>query len=111
MPESNLQTVRLTIDGKPAEVSEGQTLLQAASSLGIRLPVLCHHPRLPVSGSCRACLVEVEGSRVLVPACARKAEPGMVIRTATDRARRSRRLVLELLLADHPAPCQKTRLP
>ncbi len=103
--------VHLTLDGQAVEVEAGQTLLQAASSLGISLPVLCYHPRLPVAGSCRACLVEVEGSRVLVPACARKAEEGMVVRTSTERARKSRRLVLELLIADHPAPCKKTLLP
>ncbi|MBI4361748.1 MAG: formate dehydrogenase subunit alpha [Euryarchaeota archaeon] len=99
------ETVSVTIDGRAAEARPGETILQAMRRLGLDVPVLCYHPRLPPSGSCRACLVEVDGSRTLVPSCARRAEPGMVVRTATPRAEAARKMVIELLLADHPIPC------
>jgi predicted molibdopterin-dependent oxidoreductase YjgC len=90
-------TVELTIDGRPVAVPEGATLLEAARQLEIETPTLCFLESLTPVNVCRICVVEVEGSRVLVPACSRKAEAGMVVKTDSERVRLSRRLVLELL--------------
>jgi predicted molibdopterin-dependent oxidoreductase YjgC len=87
----------LTVDGQPVEVPEGSTLLEACRAVGREIPTLCYGDTLTPKNACRVCMVEVEGSRVLVPSCSRRAEPGMVVRTDTERARHSRRLVLELL--------------
>ena len=89
--------VELTIDGQPVAVPEGATLLDAARQLGIETPTLCFLENLTPVNVCRICVVEVEGSRTLVPACSRKAEPGMIVKTDSERVRLSRRLVLELL--------------
>jgi predicted molibdopterin-dependent oxidoreductase YjgC len=89
--------VELTIDGRKISVPEGTTLLEATRQLGIDTPTLCFLETLPPVNVCRICVVEVEGSRTLVPACSRKVEPGMVVRTDTERVRLSRRLVLEFL--------------
>jgi predicted molibdopterin-dependent oxidoreductase YjgC len=91
------RTVTLTIDGAEVTVPEGSTILEAAASIGIETPTLCYLRTLTPVNACRVCVVELEGSRVLVPACARKVEPGMVIHTDSERVRHSRRLVLELL--------------
>jgi NADP-reducing hydrogenase subunit HndD len=93
----NTRTVALTIDGRAAEVPEGATLLDAARTLGIDTPTLCFAHNLTPVNACRVCVVELEGARTLVPACARKAEPGMVVHTDSPRVRTSRKLVLELL--------------
>jgi len=92
-----MRVVELTIDGSPVKVPEGTTLLEACRSLGIETPTLCYLENLTPVNVCRVCVVEVEGSRTLVPACSRRAEPGMVIRTDSERVRHSRRLVFELL--------------
>jgi predicted molibdopterin-dependent oxidoreductase YjgC len=90
-------TVQLTVDGRPVAVPEGATLLDAARQLGIETPTLCFLESLTPVNVCRVCVVEVEGSRALVPACSRRAEAGMVVKTDSERVRTSRRLVLELL--------------
>ena len=90
-------TVELTIDGEKVAVPEGATLLDAARQLGIETPTLCYLENLTPVNVCRVCVVELEGARTLVPACSRKAEPGMVVKTDSERVRLSRRLVLELL--------------
>ena len=89
--------VALTVDGETVQVPEGSTLLEACRSVGREIPTLCYGDTLTPKNACRVCMVEVEGSRVLVPSCSRHAEPGMVVQTDTERARHSRRLVLELL--------------
>jgi len=89
--------VELTIDGEPARVAEGTTILEACRALGRDIPTLCFGDTLTPKNACRVCVVEVEGSRALVPACSRRVEPEQVVRTDTDRVRHSRRLVLELL--------------
>ena len=76
---------------------EGATILDAARQLGIETPTLCYLENLTPVNVCRVCVVEVEGSRALVPACSRKVEAGMVVQTDSERVRLSRRLVLELL--------------
>ena len=89
--------VELTINGRSVTVSDGTSLLDAAKSIGIETPTLCYLENLTPVNVCRVCVVELEGSRVLVPACSRKAEQGMVVKTDSERVRLSRRLVLELL--------------
>lgn len=89
--------LELTVDGKVVSVPEGATLLQAAKAIGIETPTLCYLENLTPVNVCRVCVVEVEGSRTLVPACSRKAEAGMKVQTNSERVRLSRKLVLELL--------------
>jgi predicted molibdopterin-dependent oxidoreductase YjgC len=89
--------VRAVIDGQTVTVAEGSTILDAARTLGLDTPTLCYLETLTPVNVCRACVVEVEGSRVLVPACSRPLEDGMEITTGSERVRHSRRLVLEML--------------
>jgi predicted molibdopterin-dependent oxidoreductase YjgC len=96
-PPRPRRAVELTIDGQSVAVPEGATLLEAARQIGIDTPTLCYLESLTPVNVCRVCVVEVEGSRTLVPACSRKAEPGMVVHTDSERVRLSRRMVLELL--------------
>lgn len=97
VPTSAKRMVELMIDGKPVRVPEGTTLLEACRLQQIPTPTLCYLENLTPVNVCRVCVVELEGSRTLVPACSRKAEPGMVVQTDSERVRLSRRLVLELL--------------
>src|SRR5712664_2296307 len=89
--------VGVTVDGQDLDVLEGSTILDACRQLRIDTPTLCQLETLTPVNVCRVCVVEVEGSRVLVPACSRKVEAGMKIYTDSERVRHSRRLVLELL--------------
>ncbi len=99
--------VELNIDGQSVQVPAGTTIWDAARQAGIDIPVLCHHPNLRPVAVCRVCAVEVEGARVLAAACIRQVEPGMKVRTTSDRVERSRRMLVELLMADHPTPCAR----
>jgi len=96
-PDATLRQVEVQIDGKEVSVPENATILDAARQLGIHTPTLCFLESLTPVNVCRVCVVELEGSRVLVPACSRKVEPRMKIRTDSERVRLSRRLVLEFL--------------
>jgi predicted molibdopterin-dependent oxidoreductase YjgC len=89
--------ISLTLDGMEVRVPEGSTILDALHEQGVETPTLCWAPNLTPINACRVCMVEVEGSRVLVPSCARAAEDGMVVRTDSERVQHSRRMVLELL--------------
>ena len=89
--------VSLTVNGRKVSVAEGTTLLEALRGIGIDTPTLCYLETLTPVNVCRICVVEVEGSRTLVPACSRKVEEGMVVKTDTERVRLSRRLVVEFL--------------
>jgi predicted molibdopterin-dependent oxidoreductase YjgC len=89
--------VALTIDGKAVTVPEGTTILDACTRLDQALPTLCYLETLHPVNACRVCVVEVEGSRVLVPACSRAVEAGMKVHTDTARVRHSRKMVLEFL--------------
>jgi predicted molibdopterin-dependent oxidoreductase YjgC len=95
--ENELGGIELQVDGRPVRVPEGTTLLGACRALGIDTPTFCWAENLTPVNVCRICVVEVDGSRALVPACSRKAERGMVVKTDSDRVRLSRKLVLELL--------------
>jgi len=89
--------VDMEIDGKPVRIAEGSTILDACRTEGIDTPTLCYLENLTPVNVCRVCVVEVEGSRVLAPACSRPVEPGMKVVTDSERVRHSRRLVLEFL--------------
>ncbi len=86
-----------TVDGHEIQAPEGTTILEACRRIGIDTPTLCYLETLTPVNVCRVCVVEVEGSRVLVPACSRKLEAGMKIQTDSERVRHSRRVVLEFL--------------
>jgi iron-only hydrogenase group A len=96
----------LTIDGKPIEVPEGTTVLNAAKRAGIRIPTLCFLEDVQAIGACRVCVVEVEGARTLVASCVMPVAAGMKVRTNTARVREARRTVVELLLSDHEGDCK-----
>lgn len=89
--------VPLTIDGRGVEVPLGSTLIDACHALDITIPTLCYLETLTPVNACRVCVVEVEGARVLAPACSRKVEAGMVVKTRSPRVDLSRKVVLELL--------------
>jgi predicted molibdopterin-dependent oxidoreductase YjgC len=89
--------VSLTIDDQRVEVPEGSTILQACEQIGIDTPTLCYGDTLQPANACRVCVVELEGARVLAPACARPVEPDMVVKTDSERVRRSRKMVMEFL--------------
>jgi predicted molibdopterin-dependent oxidoreductase YjgC len=91
------RSVTLTIDDRPVSVPEGTTLLAACREIGVEIPTLCFLETLHPVNACRICVVELEGARVLVPSCSRAAEDGMIVHTASERVRHSRKLVLELL--------------
>jgi predicted molibdopterin-dependent oxidoreductase YjgC len=97
VPVTLRRTVDLEIDGEAVRAREGETILDACRRGGLDIPTLCYGETLTPVNACRVCMVEVEGSRVLVPSCARKVEEGMVIRTASERVRHSRKMVLEFL--------------
>jgi len=92
-----IQQITITIDGKEVSVPEGSTILTACNAAGKDTPTLCYGDTLTPKNACRVCMVELKGSRVLVPSCSRKVQAGMEVMTDTDRVRHSRRLVLELL--------------
>jgi predicted molibdopterin-dependent oxidoreductase YjgC len=89
--------IDVEIDGEAVRVPEGSTILDACQAAGKDVPTLCYGDTLTPKNACRVCVVEVEGARTLAPACSRKAEAGMKVGTGTDRARQSRKVVLELL--------------
>jgi predicted molibdopterin-dependent oxidoreductase YjgC len=91
------RAVEVTIDDTTVKVAEGDTLLAACTAAGVDTPTLCYGPTIDPANACRVCVVELDGSRVLVPSCSRKVEPGMVVHTDTPRVRTSRKLVIELL--------------
>jgi predicted molibdopterin-dependent oxidoreductase YjgC len=93
-----VRLIELTIDGQSVKVPEGTTLLQACRGAGCdEIPTLCYGDTLTPKNACRVCMVEVEGSRTLVPSCSREVDPGMVVHTANERVEHSRKMVLEFL--------------
>jgi iron-only hydrogenase group A len=99
-------TVKLTIDNRLVEAPAGSTILEAARGVGIKIPTLCawteiHH----TPGACRVCMTEVEGQRSLIAACVFPVSEGMIVHTNTEKVRQARKMVVELLLANHPQEC------
>ncbi|MGD9347621.1 MAG: 2Fe-2S iron-sulfur cluster-binding protein [Candidatus Aminicenantes bacterium] len=97
--------VKIFIDGKPVESKEGTTIFNAAQEAGISIPHLCYHPAFEPEGTCRMCLVEIEGVPKLELACATRAREGMKVFTKNERVIEARKGVLEFLLAEHPLDC------
>ena len=93
----SVSTLSARVDGAEIEIPAGSTVLDACRQAGADIPTLCYGPTMTAANACRVCVVEIEGSRTLVPSCSRKLEDGMEITTGSDRARHSRRLVMELL--------------
>ncbi|MCU7511026.1 MAG: 2Fe-2S iron-sulfur cluster binding domain-containing protein [Ignavibacteria bacterium] len=97
--------VQLTINSIKVNAEEGMTILDAAKSVGIHVPTLCHLKNLTPTGACRMCVVEVEGQRGLIPSCAYPVYEGMVVETNSPRVRRARKTIVELLVENHPQDC------
>ncbi|MHB1004011.1 MAG: 2Fe-2S iron-sulfur cluster-binding protein [Chloroflexota bacterium] len=93
------------LDGAQVEGTPGMTILELARRCGVPIPTLCYHPDLSLSGSCRLCVVEVQGSRTLVGSCHTPISANMVIQTQSPRVLKSRRLSVQLLLASHSGYC------
>jgi formate dehydrogenase major subunit len=96
--------IRFTLDGTEVEAAPGETIWQVAQRHGVEIPHLCWLPKpgYRADGNCRACMVEIDGERVLAASCIRRPTPGMKVRSASERAKASRKLVFELLTADQP---------
>ena len=101
------ENVSFTLDGREVVGLAGEPILEVAKREGIAIPHLCYQPGLAAAGNCRACVVEIAGERTLAPSCCRSASPGMQVTTDSARARKSQRLVLELLCADMPQAVYK----
>jgi len=100
-----MKEIKAIINGRQLIGREGQTILELCRENGIDIPTLCYIDRLPPSGSCRLCVVEVEGSRTLVGSCHTPVTPGMVIQTHSPKVIEARRMIVELMLASHPDSC------
>ncbi len=99
------EKVNLTINGVKVTASRGATILEVARENGIDIPTLCYVDGLPPIGACRICVVEVEGSRTLVGSCHTPATEGMAVHTHSDKVVKTRRILIELMLASHPDSC------
>lgn len=105
MVNANETTVKMTIDGQEISVPKSYTILQAARMVGMDIPHLCYHPELSREGSCRVCVVAVEGAKSLVASCVYPVAEGMVVHTNTPQVRETRKTIVELMLANHPEDC------
>ncbi|MCI0433670.1 MAG: formate dehydrogenase subunit alpha [Gemmatimonadetes bacterium] len=97
------ERVTFQLDGRDIIAEPGETILEAGARAGIEIPHLCYMDGMRADGNCRACVVEIEGERVLAPSCCRAPKAGMKVHACNDRALASQRMVIELLLADAPA--------
>src|SRR3954451_16285056 len=98
------KTIIFTLDGNPVEAREGETIWQVAKRQGVEIPHLCYAPEpgYRADGNCRACMVEIEGERVLAASCIRKPAAGMKVNVSNDRAKTARRMIFDLLVSDQP---------
>ncbi|MDF1609342.1 formate dehydrogenase subunit alpha [Hoeflea sp. YIM 152468] len=98
------EQIRFTLDGQEVSAAPGETLWEVARRHGTNIPYLCHKDQTGYrpDGNCRSCVVEIEGERVLAASCCRQPSDGLVVKTGSDRAKKSRQMVMELLLADQP---------
>lgn len=101
-----MSQVTIAVDGKEIRTDKGKTILEVCQENDIHIPTLCYHPRLPLVGACRVCVVEVEGARTLMTACTTPVDrDGMVVQTNSERVLEARRMVVELLLASGKHDC------
>jgi NADH-quinone oxidoreductase subunit G/NADP-reducing hydrogenase subunit HndD len=98
-------SINLTINGQKIAAEPGDTILTAARKAGIYIPTLCYHSDLMPDGVCRVCSVEVKGQRTLCAACCYPVSDGMEVLTHTPRVREARKMIVELMLANHPQEC------
>ena len=103
---SQATDVTVTIDGRTVTVPRGTTVWEAAQAAGIDIPVLCHSERMDPVGVCRMCVVDV-GERVLAASCVRECGEGMTVETDSPKVAKQRRVLTELLLSEHPTPCER----
>jgi len=103
--ERKVDTLKLTINEREVTAKKGETVLEAALNAGIYIPTLCYDPDLKPYGGCRLCMVEIEGMRGLVSSCTTPATDGMVVHTETERVNQSRRITMELIIANHHGDC------
>jgi iron-only hydrogenase group A len=97
--------MHITLNGSTCVAAPGETILSVAQREGCKIPTLCHLKHLSPTGSCRMCVVEVDGARSLAPACAMPVSDGMRVQTNSPRVRRARKTIIELLIANHPPEC------
>ena len=97
--------IELTINNIKVKAEEGMTILDAAKSVGVNVPTLCHMKDLFPTGACRICVVEVEGMRGLIPSCAYPVSEGMKVQTNSPRVKTARKTIVELLVENHPQDC------
>ena len=97
--------VSLTVDGHPVTVAKGASVMRAAAQAGVKVPKLCATDSLDAFGSCRVCLVEIEGRKGYPASCTTEVEQGMVVNTQSERLDGLRRNVVELYVSDHPLEC------
>ena len=97
--------LNITINNQNIDVTEGQTILQAAKEHNISIPTLCHYPDLRINSDCRICVVEVEGQRKLPTSCSTPVRDGMVIYTTSPTVLQARKTITELILMNHDANC------
>ena len=95
-------TIDFVLDGQPVTAFEGESILQAAERHGVEIPRLCYSAGLRADGNCRACVVEIQGERTLAPSCCRSVAAGMEVKAVSERALKSQKMVLEMLLSDMP---------
>src|SRR5450759_4019545 len=100
--EVKLPTLAFKLDNRTLHAFERETILKAAQRHGVDIPHLCYKDGLRADGNCRACVVEIKGERTLAPSCCRSVTAGMEVQTHSERARKSQKMVLELLLSDMP---------
>jgi len=100
-----MSDITITINGSEVTASEGKTILEVAQENGIDIPTFCYVEELSPTGACRICVVEVEGSRVLVGSCHTPVAPNMVIHTHSEKVLEARRVIIELLLTSHCGTC------
>ena len=93
--------MNIKLNGKEIQARAGQTILETAKEHGINIPTLCYHKDLTPTGNCRMCVVEVEGARTLQTACTTKIQEGMSVSTENERTEASRKLTLEMMLANY----------
>jgi formate dehydrogenase major subunit len=99
---SGRDVIRFKLDGNAVDATPGETILQAAKRSGVEIPHLCFKEGYRADGNCRACVVEIAGERTLAPSCCRQPTAGMEVKAASERAKKSQKMVLEMLLADMP---------
>ena len=97
--------INLTINNKQLQVEEGVTIFEAAKKFNILIPHFCYFENVHQIGACRICVVEVKGAKTLMASCVTEAKEGMVVFTNSEKVRKVRKVIYELMLSDHPKNC------